>query len=141
MLGDQVRQQTKKSQQAVQSRQQLEDQVKCMDNLIKECEDSADGVIGIQVPVTEKIEKLKVGVRHYTCRSLSSTVGWTSYMAHSIAHSIYIFRFWFLNYRTKEVLIKILYKSVKSRGQSKRVLSAIELIWRYNPFEFSPQNR
>jgi len=75
MLGDQVRQQTKKSQQAVQSRQQLEDQVKCMDNLIKECEDSADGVIGIQVPVTEKIEKLKVGVRHYTCRSLSSTVG------------------------------------------------------------------
>ena len=60
MLCDQVRQQTKKCQQAVLSRQQLEDQMKDIDNLVKECEDSTDSVIGLQAPIPEKIEKLKV---------------------------------------------------------------------------------
>lgn len=65
MIGDQVRQQTKKCQQAVTSRQQLEDQMKDIDNVMKECEDSTDGVIGIQVPVVEKIEKLKVDSNYF----------------------------------------------------------------------------
>lgn len=62
MLGDQVCQQIKKCKQAVSARQQLEDQMKEIDNLVKECEDSTDSVIGLQVPVQEKIEKLKVSV-------------------------------------------------------------------------------
>jgi hypothetical protein len=60
MLCDQVSQQTKKCQQAVLSRQQLEDQMKDVDNLVKECEDSTDSVIGLSAPIPAKIEKLKV---------------------------------------------------------------------------------
>ena len=59
-LADQVKQQTRKCQQGVSSRQQLEDQMKEMDNVVKECEDSADSVIGLAVPIPEKIETLKV---------------------------------------------------------------------------------
>ena len=59
-LSDQVKQQTKKCQQAMLSRQQLEDKMKEVDVVIKECEDSADSVIGLAVPIPEKIEKLKV---------------------------------------------------------------------------------
>ena len=59
-LSDQVKQQTKKCQQAVASRQQLEDKMKEIDEIVKECENSADSVIGLAVPVPEKIEKLKV---------------------------------------------------------------------------------
>ena len=64
MLGDQVRQQTQKCQKSVASRQQLEDQMKEIDNLVKSCEDSADSVIGLQVPVPDKINKLKVKITH-----------------------------------------------------------------------------
>ena len=61
-LGDQVKQQTRKCQQAVSSRQQLEDKMKEMDEIVKDCENSADSVIGLAVPIPEKIEKLKVGI-------------------------------------------------------------------------------
>ena len=60
-LADQVKQQTKKCQQGVSSRQQLEDQMKDVEKVVKECEDSADSVIGLAVPIPEKIETLKVG--------------------------------------------------------------------------------
>ena len=55
-----MRQQIQKCQKSVASRQHLEDQMKEIDYLVKECEDSADSVIGLQAPVPEKIEKLKV---------------------------------------------------------------------------------
>ena len=61
-LGDQVKQQTRKCQQAVSSRQQLEDKMKEMDEIVKDCENSADSVIGLAVPIPEKIEKLKVRI-------------------------------------------------------------------------------
>ena len=61
-LGDQVKQQTRKCQQAVSSRQQLEDKMKEMDEIVKDCENSADSVIGLAVPIPEKIEKLRVRI-------------------------------------------------------------------------------
>ena len=62
-LGDQVKQQTRKCQQAVSSRQQLEDKMKEIDEIVKDCENSADSVIGLAVPIPEKIEKLKVNIQ------------------------------------------------------------------------------
>ena len=35
--------------------------MKAVDDVLRTCEQTADSVIGLQVPVPEKIEKLKVG--------------------------------------------------------------------------------
>ena len=44
----------------VSARQQLESEVRGLEDLVKQCEDQTDSVIGLQVPVIEKIDKLKV---------------------------------------------------------------------------------
>ena len=36
--------------------------MKEMDEIVKDCENSADSVIGLAVPIPEKIEKLKVRI-------------------------------------------------------------------------------
>ena len=44
----------------VSARQELESEVRGLEDLVKQCEDQTDSVIGLQVPVIEKIDKLKV---------------------------------------------------------------------------------